>query len=94
LPVGEEAEVADADEAARQQVEQEAAEELIEAQSQQSLLVGMCRVTPAEGDVALLESNEPAVGDGDAMRVPTEVAQRVFRSTEWGLGIDDPVLTE
>jgi hypothetical protein len=50
LPVGQEAEVADADEAARQQVEQEAAEELIERQSQHSLLVGMCRVTPAEGD--------------------------------------------
>jgi hypothetical protein len=78
LPVGEEAEVADAHEAARQQVEEEATQELVDRQSQESLLVGMCGVTPAECNVALLESNKPAVRDGNAMRVPAEIAQRVF----------------
>jgi hypothetical protein len=51
--VGEEAEVADAHEAARQQVEQEAAQELIDRQSEQALLVGVGGVSPAEGDLAL-----------------------------------------
>src|SRR5258708_15695749 len=93
-PVGEEAEVADADGAAWQQVEEEAAQELVDGQSQQTLLVGVCGVSPAEGDVALLKGDESAVGDGDAMGVSAEIAQRVFRSAEGRLGIDDPVVAE
>jgi hypothetical protein len=50
-------------------VEQEAAQELVDRQSQQSLLVGVRGVSPAEGDVALLKGNESAVGDGDAVGV-------------------------
>ena len=93
-PVGEKAEVADAHEAAWQQVEQEAAQELVDRQSQEPLLVGVRGVSPAEGDVALLEGDESAVGDGDAMGVATEIAQRMFRSAEGWLGIDDPVVAE
>ena len=73
-PVGEEAEVADAHEAAWQQVEQEAAQELVEGQSQEPLLVGVGGVSPTEGDVALLEGDESTVGDGDAMGVAAEIA--------------------
>ena len=94
MPVGEEAEVADAHEVAREQVQEEAAQELVDRQSQKLLLVGMCGVTPAKRNAALLKSNEPEVGNGDAMRVAAEIAQRVFRSAEWGLGVDDPVVTE
>ena len=94
MPVGEEAEVADAHEAAWQQVEQEAAQELVDRQSQQALLVGMRGVSPAEGDVALFEGDQSAVGDGDAVGVAAEIAQRVFRSAEGRLGIDDPVVAE
>ena len=93
-PVGEEAEVADAHEAAWQQVEQEASQELVEGQSQEPLLVGVGGVSPTEGDVALLEGDESTVGDGDAMGVATEIAQRMFRSSEGRLGIDDPVVAE
>ena len=41
-----------------------------------------------------LESDEPAVGDGDAMGVGTEIAQHMFRSSEGALGVDDPVMAE
>src|SRR5271165_1340121 len=51
-------------------------------------------VSPAEGDVALGESNQPAVGDGDAMSVGAEIAQHMFRPPEGFLGIDDPVVAE
>ena len=44
MAVGEEAEVADAHETARQQVEQEATQELIDGQSEQALLVGMAEL--------------------------------------------------
>ena len=81
-PVGEEAEVADAHEAARQQVEQEAAQELLDRQSHQPLLVAMGGVSPAEGDVAFVEGDQSVVGDGDAMGVAAEIAQHVFRPAE------------
>ena len=93
-PVSEEAEVADAHEAARQQVQEEAAQELIDRQSHEPLLVAVSGVSPAKGDVALGESNQPAVGDGDAMSVGAEIAQHVFWPTERPFGVDDPVVTE
>jgi hypothetical protein len=49
VPVGEEAEVADGHEAAREQVEEEAAQELIDEQGHEPLLGGVCGVSPAEG---------------------------------------------
>jgi hypothetical protein len=51
-------------------------------------------VAPAEVDVSLGESNQPAVGDGDAVGVGTEIAQRVFRSCERAFGVDDPIVVE
>jgi len=74
VPVGEEAEVADAHEAAREQVEEEAAQELIDGQGHEPLLVGVSGISPAEGDVAVGEGNESVVGDGDAVGVGTEIA--------------------
>ena len=94
IAVGEESEVADADEAGWQQVEQEAAQELIDSQSHEPLLVAVGGVSPAEGDVAIGESDQPAVGDGDAMCVGSEVAQHVFRPAEGPLGVDDPVISK
>jgi hypothetical protein len=67
-PVGEEAEVADAHEAAREQVEEEAAQELIDGQGHEPLLVRVSGISPAEGDVAVGEGNESVVGDGDLER--------------------------
>ena len=52
-PVGEKAEVADAHETARQQVQQEAAQELIDGQSHEPLLVAVSGVAPAKAYVAL-----------------------------------------
>jgi hypothetical protein len=75
-------------------MQEEAAEERVDRQSQKPLLVDVCEVTPENRDVALLKSNEPAVGNGDAMGVAAEIAQRVFRYAEWSLGVDDPVVTE
>jgi len=94
LPVGEKAEVADAHEAAWQQVEQEAAQELFDSQSHDPLLVAVGGVAPAEGNVSLGQRNQPAVGNGDAMGVGAEIAQHMFRSAERPLGVDDPVMTE
>ena len=94
LPVGEESEVADAHEARWQQVEQEAAQELLDRQRHEPLLVAMGGISPAEGHVVLGERDQPTVGDSHAMGVGAEIAQRVFRSSEWPLAIDNPVVAE
>ena len=94
LAVGEEAEVADADEAAWQQVQQEAAQELVCGQAHDALPVVMRGVSPAEADLAVSEGDQPAVGDADAMGIRAEVAQGMFRSAEGPLGVDDPVVAE
>ena len=94
VPVGEEAEVADADEAAWQQMEQEPAQELLDSQSHEPLFVAVGGVAPAEGDVAVGDSDQSAVGDGDAMGVSAEIAQHVFRSSEGPLGVDHPIVAE
>ena len=78
----------------RQQMEQEAAQELIDSQSHEPFLVAVRGVAPAEGDVAIGESDQSAVGDGDAMGVGAEIAQHMFRPAEGPLGVDDPVVAE
>ena len=93
-PVSEEAEVADAHKAARQQVQEEAAQELIDSQSHHPLLVAVSGVSPAKGYVALGESNQPAVGNGNAVGVGAEIAQHMFGPSERPFGVDDPVVTE
>ena len=75
-------------------MQEEAAQELFDRQGHEPLLVAVSGVSPAEGDVAVGESNEPAVGDGDAMSVIAEIAQHVFWPTERPFGVDDPVVTE
>ena len=68
-PVGEEAEVADANEAFGEQVQQEAAQELIEGQGHQFLFIVMSGVASTKGDLVNDQGNESMVGDGDAMGV-------------------------
>ena len=94
MPVGEESEVADTHEATWEQVKEEAAQELLDGQRHESLLVAMGGISPAERNVVFGESDQPAVGDSHAMCIRSEIAQRVFRSSEWRLGIDNPVVAE
>ena len=83
-----------AHEAGWQQMEQEAAKELIDCQSHEPLLVAVRGIAPSEGDVAIAESNQPAVGNGDAMSIGAEITQHMFRSAEGRLGVYDPVVAE
>ena len=75
-------------------MKQEAAQELIYGQDHEPLLVAVRRIAPSEGDVATGESDQPGVGDSNAMSVGAEIAQHMLRSTEWALGVDDPVVAE
>jgi hypothetical protein len=55
--VGQKAEMPDADEARGKHVEQEAAQELLDRQGHQALLVAVRGVSPAKGDLAALQGD-------------------------------------
>ena len=66
----------------------------MDGQRHQLLLVAVCGIAPAEGDVAVFKSDQSVVGDGDAVGVGAEIAQGMFGTTEGTLGVDDPVVAE
>ena len=74
---GEQAVVADAVEAARQDVEQEAADELVGRERHDLLAVGAVAaiILVAEGDAGLVEGEQPAVRDGDAVGVARQIGE-------------------
>ena len=67
MAVGHEAEVADAMEAIGQRVKKEAADELVGLELHDLCRAVLAVVLPGEGDVILVEGDEPAVGDCNAM---------------------------
>ena len=67
--IGQETKRADADKAAGQDVEQEAAQELLRIERHHSLLITVGIILPAESNLVMLESHEAIVGDGYAMSV-------------------------
>lgn len=93
-PIGQEPEGADADKAARQDVEQEAAQELLRTEGHHSLLITVGIILPTESNLVMLESHEAMIGDGHAMSVTGEIAEHMMGTAEGGLGVNDPVLTE
>ena len=88
---GEETEVADADEATRQHMQQEATQEFVDMQSQESLLVLVSGVAPAERHFVVDEGNEPAVGNRNAMGVGGEVTKHLIGPAERRFAVGHPV---
>jgi hypothetical protein len=51
-------------------------------------------VFPAKGDSIILKRNQSMVGNGDPVRIASEIVQNTLGTSEGWLGIDDPVLVE
>src|SRR5438067_5107929 len=85
--------MSDAMKALRQYVEQEAPDELVGAECHGAVprLPVTAVILVAERHAALVESNEPAVRDGDAMSVAGEVGEHCFWPGEGRLGVNKPV---
>src|SRR5262245_28675240 len=81
LAIGEQAVVTDAVEAAGQYVDEEAADELIAGQRHDldPLPSLGAIVLPPEGDAVVVEGDQPAVGDGDAVSVAAEIGEYRLR---------------
>src|SRR6516165_7978411 len=91
IALGEEAVVADAMQAFWQHVDEEASDELVG--SQRHLLVPIVAldavVLPLEGNALLVEGDQAAVGDGNAVGVTRQIGQHGLRSAERTLCVDD-----
>ena len=90
--VGEESEVANANQTLGQNVDEEASQELIRGNGHDLLLAAVGIVSPAERDAIVLEGHETMVGDGDAVGIAGQVVENMFGATEGWLGVDHPVL--
>src|SRR6266478_3462523 len=92
VAVGEEAIMSNAMEAGRQHVEQETPHELADVEAHDFALVitALPIVLPAETDEGLVEIEQAAVGDRDAMRIAREIGQDLLGTGEGLFGIDDP----
>ena len=88
--VAKEAEVADAAELVRQDVEKEAANELVDSERHCLGLVAGAVVLPPETDMAVFAGEETTIGDGDAMGIAAEIVEHLLGSAERALGIDHP----
>ena len=77
--------MADANQAAGQDVKQEAAQELMSGNGHDLLLAAVSIVSPAECDATVLKGHETMVGDGDAMGVAGQVVGDMFGTANGGL---------
>ena len=91
VAVGEKLKVADLDEAGRQDMEQEAADELGRIELHDATAVVVSGVPPSEAHLSVVEAEESSVGDGNPMGVPGQILQHMFGPSERRLGIDHPL---
>ena len=85
--------MADAMEAARQHVQEKAADELgrVERHGLAPVASFDAVVLPFEGDAGLVERDQPRVRDCDAMGVAREIGEDGLGSGEGPLGVDEPI---
>jgi hypothetical protein len=81
-PVGQEAEVSDAHETLRKQVQQKSPQEFIHREGHQPVLVLMSGITPAKGDFVFSKRHQAMVGDGHAMGVAAQILEHILGATE------------
>src|SRR3954452_4476920 len=93
MTIAEETVMADAMKAVRQGVQQETPNELICRQGHHLALVVMPVIAPAEADLLVRHVDQPAVRDGDAVRIATEIGQDRRGAGKGTLGIDHPLRT-
>ena len=82
--------MADAMEPVRHGVEQEPPHELVGCQRHHLGLTFSPVVLPGEAHLAIGEPDQPAVGEGNAVRVAAEIGEHLLRTCERTLGVDDP----
>ena len=91
MAVGKEADVADAMKTSGHGVLEEPTDELIGGERHHLGFAVLTIVLPGEADPAIVEPDQTAVCDGDAVGVAPEIAEHLLGSGEWRFGEDNPV---
>jgi hypothetical protein len=92
IAIGEEAEIANALEPAGQYVQEEAADEFVSTERHRLVPIAIAIILSAKRDPAVTDIGQAIVGDGDTVRVPSDILEDFFRSGKGSLGVDHPVL--
>src|SRR6266550_5026925 len=92
LAIGQEAEAADAHEASRQEMLQEAPQELVGVERHDALLTRVRVIFPAERDLSLGEVDYAVIGNRHPMRVACQILQHVCGSAEGRLRVHHPLV--
>ena len=91
MTIGQDAVVPDTHEARREHVHEKSANELDRVERRGPLATSLGVILPAEGNLAILQTEQATVADGRLVRVPSQVLQDSRGSSPWWLGIHDPV---
>jgi len=91
MAVGEKSDVSDPVEAVGDGVLKEAADEFVGREPHDLGFAVLAIVLPGEADLAVVEPDQAAVGDGDAVRVAGEIPEHLLGPAKRRLGVDDPV---
>ncbi len=73
-------------------MKQEPPDEFLSGQSYNIAFIAGGAVAEGKGDLTVLDVENAVVGDGDAVGIAAEVVENFIRSSERGLGINDPAL--
>jgi len=92
--IGQEAEVTDADETLRKDMQQKTGQEFVDGQWQQPLFVGVSGVAPTKRDRSISKRDQAMVGDGHAMGVTAQITKHMLWAPERTFRVDHPVLSE
>src|SRR6266851_2805150 len=91
VTVAEEAVVPDAMEPARQDMDQETADELRAIERHHLLAIAVPVILPAEADLAVVHGQQPVVGDGDTVGVASDIVEDLGWSGKRPLRVDHPL---
>ena len=90
--MGQESVVADLGEAARQHVQEKPPDKLVGTNRELLFFVVVAAVPVAEPYAAVLDGNDPVVGDCHPVGVTAQILEHLLRPAEGLLGIGDPLL--
>lgn len=90
ITVGEDAEMSDAHEPAREDVEEETSNEFMRIECQRLSAVAIGVILPGEGHGMVVHGKDAMIGDGDAVCVSTEIGDDLFGAAKWRFGVNDP----
>ena len=92
IAVGEESEMSDAHEAAREDVEEEASNEFKGMESHGFSAVLVSVILPGERHRFIVHGKDAMIGDGDAVSVSAEIGDDLFGAAKGRFGVNDPIV--